>query len=80
MSLQPATSTVQTQSQLRGCRDAETGVSLNGKLQITEDMNDPHDRLKRLKKQHKDNNPKALSDKEKVALFDAYVDAGVITL
>ena len=53
---------------------------INGKLRIIEDVNDPHDRLKAMKKQHKGKNQKTLSDKEKVALFDAYVDAGVITL
>lgn len=53
---------------------------VNGKLQITEDLNDPHDRLKMLKKQNKGKDAKALTDKEKADLFDAYVDAGVITL
>ena len=53
---------------------------INGKLQITEDLNDPHDRLKLLKKQHKGKNPKGLTDKEKATLFDVYVDAGVIQL
>lgn len=53
---------------------------INGVLQITEDMNDPKDRLRVIKKQHKGKQKKDLSDKEKAALFDAYVDAGVITL
>lgn len=53
---------------------------LNGKLQITEDLTNPHDKLKHMKKQNKGKNPKDLTDKEKADLFDAYVDAGVITL
>ena len=44
------------------------------------DPNDPKERFQVLKKQHEGKNPKALTDKEKVALFDAYVDAGIITL
>jgi len=53
---------------------------LNGKLQITEDVSDLHDRLKLIEKQSKGKDTKTLTDMEKVALFDAYVDAGVITL
>ena len=53
---------------------------INGKLQITEDLNDPQDRLKLAEKQNKGKDPKALTQKQKADLFDAYVDAGVITL
>lgn len=52
----------------------------NGVMRITEDINDPHDRLKLAKKQQKGKNPKTLTDKEKADLFDAYVDAGIIML
>lgn len=53
---------------------------VNGTFQITEDTNDPEDRLKILAKQHKGKGPKTLTVQEKAALFDAYVDAGVIKL
>lgn len=53
---------------------------INGKLQITEDLNDPNDKLRHLEKQSKGKDAKTLTDNEKAALFDAYVDAGVITL
>ena len=53
---------------------------VGGILQITEDITDPQDRLKIAKKQKEGRDPKTLTDKEKVDLFDAYVDAGVITL
>ena len=55
-------------------------VFINGVLQITEDVNDPQDRLKVAKKQNQGKDPKTLTDKEKVALFDAYVEAGRINL
>lgn len=55
-------------------------VFVNGVMQITEDMNDPHDKLKHTKKQNKGKKPKDLTDKEKADLFDAYVDAGIIQL
>lgn len=44
------------------------------------DLNDPKDRLESLRKQQKVKDPKTLTPQEKVNLFDAYVDAGVITL
>lgn len=53
---------------------------INDTLQITEDLNDPHDKVKHLKKQNKGKKSKDLTDKEKAELFDAYVDAGIINL
>ena len=50
------------------------------KVTIELDLNDPKDKVKDLKKQNKGKKPKDLTDKEKADLFDAYVDAGVITL
>ncbi len=44
------------------------------------DPNDTKDKVEILRKQSKGKNLKKLTDIEKIVLFDAYVDAGVITL
>lgn len=53
---------------------------INGVMRISEDVNDPHDKLKVLERNSKGKNPKALTDKEKIEFFDAYIDAGIIKL
>lgn len=54
-------------------------VFKDGKLTIIPDENNPKDKLKSLQKQCKGKDLKLLTNKEKAALFDAYVDVGVIT-
>lgn len=49
------------------------------KCTIELDANDPKDKVQSLKKQYKGKDPKGLTQKQKTDLFDAYVDAGVIT-
>lgn len=52
----------------------------DGKLLIQADENNAQDKLKILKKQYKNKELKSITDVEKVTLFNAYVDAGVIKL
>ena len=50
------------------------------KLVIGADDTNPHDKLKEMKKANKGKHKTDLTDKQKADIFDAYVDAGVITL
>ena len=53
---------------------------INGVMQITEDDNNPQDKLKGLQKQFKKKGLSVLTVAEKIKLFDTYVEAGVIQL
>lgn len=52
----------------------------NGVMQITEDINDPKDRLLAMKMSNKGKNSITLTVQEKADLFDAYLAAGIISL
>ncbi|MHB8077417.1 hypothetical protein [Desulfosporosinus fructosivorans] len=50
------------------------------KLTIVLDETEPKDKVELVRRNYLGQNPKGLTPADKIKLFDAYVDAGVITL